>query len=281
MTSRRNRSRGQAAQFTVIREIHLSGRIAAVFVCVALLAGGCRDQRRSLLRVGITPGPAEELLRSVEPELARQGLQLDIVTFSDYVQPNMALASHDVDANLYQNTVFLNQFNRDHQTHFVSLSKVYLPLMAIYPGRTKSLTALGNGARIAIPNDPVNHDRALLLLAKAGLLSVAQTDAATPRISANPKSIKLIELDAAQLPRSLDDVDVAVINANFALDAGLSPARNALLAETRESPYANVLAVNADAQSDSRFHALATALTSDETQAFITAHYGAAIYPAE
>ena len=110
----------------------------------------------------------------------------------------MALASHDVDANLYQNTVFLNQFNRDHQTHFVSLSKVYLPLMAIYPGRTKSLTALGNGARIAIPNDPVNHDRALLLLAKAGLLSVAQTDAAAPRISANPKSIKLIELDAAQ-----------------------------------------------------------------------------------
>jgi D-methionine transport system substrate-binding protein len=206
---------------------------------------------------------------------------LHIVTFSDYVQPNMALAGHDIDANLYQNNVFLNQFNRDHQTHFVSLSKVYLPLMAIYPGRTKSLAALSNGARIAIPNDPVNHDRALLLLAKAGLLSVVQADSASLRVAANPRNIQLVELDAAQLPRSLDDVDAAVINANFALDAGLSAARDALLAETRESPYANVLAVNADAQSDSRFHALATALTSAETQAFITAHYGAAIYPAE
>jgi len=249
--------------------------------CLALAAGGCRTHHQDFLRVAVTPGPAEDLLHSAEPALARQGLRLKVVTFSDYVQPNMALASHDVDANLYQNAVFLNQFNRDHQTHFVSLSRVYLPLMAIYPGRTKSLTALGNGARIAIPNDPVNHDRALLLLARAGLLSVAQTDAAPLRITANPKQIQLVELDAAQLPRSLDDVDAAVINANFALDAGLSPVKNALYAETRESPYANVLAVNADAQSDPRFRALATALTSADTRAFITAHYGGAIYSAE
>jgi D-methionine transport system substrate-binding protein len=248
---------------------------------LALLASGCKARRGDVLRVGVTPGPAEDLLRAAEPELARQGLRLDIVNFSDYVQPNMALASHDVDANLYQNTVFLNQFNRDHQTHFVSLSKVYLPLMAIYPGRTKCLAVLSIGARIAIPNDPVNHDRALLLLAKAGLLTVVQTDVATLRISSDPKSIRLVELDAAQLPRSLDDVDAAVINANFALDAGLSPTRDALFSESRESPYANVLAVNADAQSDPRFRALAAALTSGETRAFITAHYGGAIYSAE
>jgi D-methionine transport system substrate-binding protein len=250
-------------------------------VSVALFAGGCKARGGDVLRVGVTPGPAEDLLHSVEPELAREGLRLDIVTFSDYVQPNMALASHDVDANLYQNNVFLNQFNRDHQTHFVSLSKVYLPLMAIYPGRTKTLAALSNGSRIAVPNDPVNHDRALMLLAKAGLLTVVQADSTTLRISANPKSIKLVELDAAQLPRSLDDVDAAVINANFALDAGLSPATNAIFAETRESPYANVLAVNAEAQSDPRFGALAAALTSADARAFITAHYGGAIYSAE
>jgi len=208
-------------------------------------------------------------------------MRLNIVTFSDYVQPNLALASHDVDANLYQNVAFLNQFNRDHQAHFVSMSKVYLPLMAIYPGRAKALASLSNGARIAIPNDPVNHDRALLLLAKAGLLSVSQAESAPLRISANPKQVQLVELDAAQLPRSLDDVDAAAINANFALDAGLSPARNALYAETRESPYANVLAVNADAQNDPHCRALATALTSAEAQAFIRAHYGGAIYPAE
>lgn len=252
-----------------------------LIVSLALVAGGCRAHSGDLLRVGVTPGPAEDILHSVEPQLSRQGLQLKIITFSDYVQPNMALASHDVDANLYQNTVFLNQFNRDHQTNFVSLSRVYLPLMAIYPGRTKTLAALKNGARIAVPNDPVNHDRAILLLAKAGLLTVAQPDTSPLRISANPRSLQLVELDAAQLPRSLDDVDAAVINANFALDAGLSPARNALFAETRESPYANVLAVNADRQSDPRFRALAAALTSAATRAFITAHYGGAIYSAE
>jgi D-methionine transport system substrate-binding protein len=193
----------------------------------------------------------------------------------------MALASHDVDANLFQNTAFLNQFNRDHQTHFVSLCKVYLPLMAIYPGRAKTLAALSNGARIAIPNDPVNHDRALLLLAKAGLLSVVEPDAMPLRIAVHPSRMQLVELDAAQLPRSLDDVDAAVINANFALDAGLTPVRNALYTETRESPYANVLAVNADAQRDPRFRVLATALASAETRAFITAQYGGAIYSAE
>jgi D-methionine transport system substrate-binding protein len=276
--ARRNRSRQSAPWNAKWMCVH-GARL--LVVCLALVASGCKTHHNDVLRVGVTPGPAEDLLHSAEPDLARRGLRLDIVTFSDYVQPNMALASRDVDANLYQNTVFLNQFNRDHHTHFVSLSKIYLPLMAIYPGRTKSLAALSNGARIAIPNDPVNHDRALLLLAKAGLFSVTQSDAAPPRIATNPKQIQLVELNAAQLPRSLDDVDAAVINANFALDAGLSPARNALFAETRESPYANVLAVNADAQTDPRFRILAAALTSAGTRAFIAVHYGGAIYSAE
>jgi len=253
-----------------------------LLACLALLAGGCRSHRDNVLRVGVTPGPAEEVLRSVETDLARQGLRLDVVAFSDYVQPNMALASHDIDANLYQNVVFLNQYNHDHQTHFVSLCKVYLPLMAIYPGRAKSLASLSNGARVAIPNDPVNHDRALLLLEKAGLLELAhQPDALTARIFANPKRIELVELDAAQLPRSLDDVDAAAINANFALDAGLNPSNGALFTETLDSPYANVLSVNAEAQADPRFRALAAALTSTQARAFITGHYGGAIYPAQ
>ena len=273
---------GRNRQADQVTESRMLGHLAwLLFVCIALIVCGCKSHHEDVLRVGVTPGPAEDILRSVEPALARQGLHLDIVSFADYVQPNLALGSHDVDANLYQNIAFLNQFNRDHQTHFVSLSEVYLPLMAIYPGRTKALASLHNEARIAIPNDPVNHDRALLLLAKAGLLSVAQTDSTPLRISANPKQIQLVELDAAQLPRSIDDVDAAVINANFALDAGLSPAKNALYAETRQSPYANVLAVNADAQNDPRCRVLATALTSTETQAFIRAQYGGAIYPAE
>jgi len=251
---------------------------------VLLLLTGCRSQHTDVLRVGVAPGPAEEILHAVEPELQRRGLDVQIVRFSDYIQPDMALASHDLDANLYQNIAFLNQFNRDHQTRFVSIARVYLPLMAIYPGHAKSLAALGTGARVAIPNDPVNHDRALILLEKAGLLQLAHDQgdsAAGSKISANPKQLKLVELDAAQLPRSLDDVDVAVINANFALDAGLNPHRGSLLSETSESPYANVLSINEEMQGDARVRTLAAALTSADARNFISAHYGGAVYPAE
>ncbi len=151
--------------------------------------GGCKSHHSDVVRIGVTPGPAEEILHSVEPALARQGIAIKIVHFSDYIQPDMALASRDLDANLYQNVAFLNQFNHDHQTSFVALSRVYLPLMAIYPGHSKSLTALGNGARIAIPNDPVNHDRALLLLQKAGLIQLAQdASGSAVHIAANPRS---------------------------------------------------------------------------------------------
>jgi D-methionine transport system substrate-binding protein len=220
-------------------------------VCLSafiLTVVGCKSHSADVLRIGVTPGPAEEILHAVEPAMAEQGIKIKIIRFSDYIQPDMALASHDLDANLYQNIAFLNQFDRDHQTNFISLTRVYLPLMAIYPGRSKSLASIGHGERIAIPNDPVNHDRALLLLQKAGLLQLAQDASKNAvRVTANPLQLKLVELDAAQLPRSLDDVDAAVINANFALDAGLNPHTGSLLSETRDSPYANVLSTNADA----------------------------------
>ena len=265
--------------------ISLAGRAALLSIWLAgfiFAMVGCKSHRGEALRIGITPGPAEEILRSVEPALVQQGIEIKIIHFSDYIQPDMALASHDLDANLYQNVAFLNQFNRDHQTHFVALSRVYLPLMAIYPGHSKSFATLGNGARVAIPNDPVNHDRALQLLEKAGLLQLAHDlNGSAVHITANPRQLKLVELDAAQLPRSLDDVDAAVINANFALDAGLNPHTGSLFSETRDSPYANVLSVNDGGQPDVRVQALARALTSSETRSFITGHYGGAVYPAE
>jgi len=264
-----------------IRPVHEGARVAW-FAAFLFAVAGCRSHHSEILRIGVTPGPAEEILRSVEPALAQQDIEIKIVHFSDYIQPDMALASHDLDANLYQNVTFLNQFNRDHQTHFVTLSRVYLPLMAIYPGRSKSLAALGNKARIAIPNDPVNHDRALLLLEKAGLLQLSHDATGfAVNITANPRQLNLVELDAAQLPRSLDDVDAAVINANFALDAGLNPHAGSLLSETRDSPYANVLTANTGAESNTRIQELAKALTSSETRNFIAAHYGGAVYPAE
>lgn len=254
----------------------------ALLTALLIAVAGCKSNRENVLRIGIAPGPAEEILHSAEPTLKQQGIELKIVHFSDYIQPNMALASHDLDVNLYQNVAFLNQFNRDHQTHFVALSRIYLPLMAIYPGHTKTLAALGTGARIAIPNDPVNRDRALLLLEKASLLQLAHdSDGYVVHITANPRQLKIVELDAAQLPRSLDDVNAAVINANFALDAGLNPSKGSLLSETRDSPYANVLATNAGSETDPHIQALAKALNSAETSAFITAHYGGAVYPAQ
>jgi D-methionine transport system substrate-binding protein len=154
--------------------------------------------------------------------------------------------------------------------------------MAIYPGHSRSLAALGIGARIAIPNDPVNHDRALMLLERAGLLQLTHdANSSAVHVASNQRRLKLIELDAAQLPRSLDDVDAAVINANFALDAGLNPGSGSLFSETRDSPYANVLATNAGTESNPHIQALARALGSTQARSFITAHYGGAVYQAE
>ncbi|WP_263356035.1 MetQ/NlpA family ABC transporter substrate-binding protein [Acidicapsa ligni] len=246
---------------------------------VLLTLAGCRQNSSSDLRVGVTPGPAEEILDAIKPDLEKQGIHLKIVPFTDYVQPDMALASGDLDANLYQNTAFLALFNRDHGAHFVSLGKVYLPPMAIYAGKTKSLAALQSGARIALPNDPVNEGRGLHLLETAGLIKLAAGNDA--KIADNPKHLVLQPIDAAQLPRSLEDVDLAVINANFALDAGLNPRTGSLLSETADSPYANVLAVNSDKQNVPQLLALAALLTGEHARTFVTEHYHGAIYPAK
>ena len=247
------------------------------------LLGGCRHSHSNQLRIGITPGPAEEVLNAVQPELTKEGIELQIVPFTDYVAPNLALASHDLDANLYQNVPYLDQFNRDHSTNFVPLAKVYVPLMAIYPGKTKSLDVLRDGARVSLPNDPVNQARALYLLQSAGLVTLRPgvgSRAALMDVAASPRHLNLVELDASQLPRSRDDVDLAVINANFALDAGLNPSKDALFHEALDSVYANVLATNAAQQLDARIVKLSAALRSDTAKAFITAHYKGAIYPA-
>jgi len=255
-------------------------------IALLLMLAGChRHSANQLnqLRVGVTPGPGEEILRTVQGDLKDQGVDLQIVTFTDYIQPDLALASHDLDANLYQNAAFLQQFNQDHGTSFVEVEKIYLPLMAIYPGKTKSLSALHAGSRIALPNDPVNLGRALHLLEGAGLITLnpqAGSTATPADITQNPRQFALVQLDAAQLPRSLDDVDIAVINANFALNAGLNPHINSLYSETAGSPYANGLAVNVNLAQDVRILKLAAALHAAKTQQFITTQYHGALYPA-
>lgn len=221
-------------------------------------------------------------MAEVVPILAKQGITLQIVSFSDYIQPNVALSSGDLDANLYQNIPFMDHFNRERGTHFVSVTKAYLPPMGVYPGRTKSLDKIPEGGIVSIPNDPVNAGRGLLVLQSAGLLKLkvtSSTEVTVNDISENPRHLQIRELEAAQLPRSLPDVDVAVINANFALDAGLNPLKDSLYHESDASLYANVLAVNSGKESDSRIQALAKALTSPPIKTFIETRYKGAVIP--
>lgn len=241
-----------------------------------------RPRSEKALRVGVTPVPAGELVAYLAPELAKQGIEIKIVSFSDYIQPDLALAAGELDANLYQNVPFMKQFNLDHGSKLVAVTRAYLPAMGIYPGRSKSLAALPANAIIALPNDPTNLGRGLLLLQSAGLVTLNSDSSAaiTVRdIAANPKHIQLRELEAAQLPRALQDVDAAVINANFALDAGLSPTRDALFHEKTDSVHANVLAVNSGGERDRRVVALARALTSEESRRFIEQRYKGAVFP--
>ena len=208
---------------------------------------------------------------------------MDIVTFSDYILPNLALASGDLDANLYQHVPFMQQFNRDHNTRFVAVTRVLLAPMALYPGRSKSLATMPDGAVLAVPNDPVNLGRSLLLLQTANLLRVdarAGAAATLRDIVSNPRHLQFRELEAAQLPRSLPDVDAAIVNGNYALDSGLNPIRDGLIREGADSPYVNVLAVNSGKETDPRVRALARALTSQETRRFIEDRYQGAVFAA-
>jgi D-methionine transport system substrate-binding protein len=242
-----------------------------------------RAGNQNVLRIGVTPVPAGEVMQLVVPVLAKENIQVKVVSFSDYIQPNLALAAKELDANLYQNVPFMEQFNHDHGSKFVSVAKAYLPPMGLYPGHVKSLTALRENSSVAIPNDPTNSGRALILLQSAGLITLktnAGAAAGPGDVAINPKRLNFRELEAAQLPRSLADVDVAVINANFALDAGLNPMKDALYHESPDSKYVNVLVVNAGSENDPRILALVRALQSNTVREFLNTRYKGSVTPA-
>lgn len=257
-------------------------RIVGFALLLALASCNRAPRGEKTLRVGVTPVPAGELVAHLAPGLSKQGVEIEIVTFSDYIQPNLALAAGELDANLYQNVPFMNQFNHDHGTKLAPVARAYLPPMGIYAGRSKSLAALPENAIVSIPNDPTNLGRALLLLQSAGLITLGSTSSAAMTIhdiTVNAKHLQLRELEAAQLPRSLEDVNIAVINANYALDAGLNPSRDAIFRENTDSAYANVLAVNEGREHDPRVVALVRALTSEEARNFLNQRYKGAVFP--
>ncbi|MFU2337998.1 MULTISPECIES: MetQ/NlpA family ABC transporter substrate-binding protein [Streptomyces] len=237
------------------------------------------------LVVGATPTPAGEILEYVRKNLAKDaGLDLDVKEFTDYVLPNTALQEGTLDANLYQHKPYLDEFNQSKGTELVALDEIYLPPTGVYSEKVKDIADLPKGATVAVPNDVTNEGRALNLLAEEGLIELkkgAGADASPSDIAKNPKNITIKELDPAQLPRSLSDVDAAAINNNFALDAGLSPREDAiLLEEAKDNPYNNVLAVKKGNENDPRVKKLAELLTSPEVKKFIEDTYKGSVIPA-
>ncbi|WP_263378195.1 MetQ/NlpA family ABC transporter substrate-binding protein [Granulicella paludicola] len=253
---------------------------------IAIFATGVHIRSGAIhkpLRVGVNPIPHGEILQQVMPILEKEGVHVQIIYFSDYIQPNLALAAGDIDANLFQHVPFMDRFNRDHKTDIIAIAKIHIEPLGLYPGRTKILSALRDGAIIAIPNDPVNSGRGLLLLQSAGLIQLrtgTNTNTTLEDISQNPKHLKISELEAAQLPRSLRDVDAAVINTNYALVAKLNPLKDAIYLENSASPYANVLSTVPSKANDPRVSALVKALQSSTARRFIEQKYQGAVLPA-
>ncbi|MFD3841058.1 MetQ/NlpA family ABC transporter substrate-binding protein [Streptomyces sp. NPDC058642] len=243
-------------------------------------SGGGEDA----LVVGATAVPAGEVLTYIRDNLAEKaGLNLEIKEFTDYVLPNTALQEGTLDANLYQNQPFLDEFNKSQGTNLVPVVKAYLPPMGVYSKKTEDVSELADGATVALPNETTNEGRALKLLAAEGLITLkdgAGANASPADITANPRHLKFKELEPAQLPRSLDDVDAAVINNNYAQDAGLSPTEDAILLESaKDNPYANLLAVKKGDEDDPRVEKLAKLLVSSDVKKFIEDKYKGSVLP--
>ncbi len=235
--------------------------------------------------VGATPAPHAEILNAAKDILKEKGYELVVKEYTDYVQPNLALDSGDLDANYFQHQPYLDQFNEQNKTNLVSAAAIHYEPFGIYAGKTKSLEELKEGAQIAVPNDVSNEARALLLLADNGLIELkegVELEATKNDIVKNEKNFKIIEVEAAQLPRSLGDVDVAVINGNYAIEAGLKVSE-ALAVEDAKSVaatrYSNIVAVRSGDESNEKTKVLVEALTSEEVKKFINDKYDGAVVP--
>ena len=236
------------------------------------------------LKVAASPTPHAEILNVAKDILAEQGITLEVVEFSDYVQPNLVTESGEVDANYFQHTPYLESFNEENGTHLVSVGAIHYEPFGIYPGKSNDLANIADGATIAVPNDTTNEARALQLLAAQGLITVrdgAGLTATVNDITENPHNLQIEEIEAAQLPRTVQDVDFAVINGNFAMEAGFSVGKDALATEDASSEaaqtYANVLVVKEGNENNPAIQALLKALQSDEVKNYIDQTYDGAV----
>lgn len=246
-----------------------------------LVLTGCSKSTNGL-KVAATPVPHAQMLEFIKPDLKEQGIDLEIIVTEDYNMPNRALAQKEIDANFFQHIPFLDeQINQFHYA-IESFGAIEIEPMGIYSKKITSLAALQNNAKIAIPNDPSNEARALLLLQAQGLITLDRSNnlnATLVNIKKNPKQLQFIEVDAAMLPRSLPDVAAAVINTNYALEAKLNPTKDALALEDKDSPYANIIAIRIGDDTRPDLIALKEAMTSDKMRTFIQKTYKGAVLP--
>ncbi len=235
------------------------------------------------LTVAATPVPHAEILNVVKPLLAKQGVELKVKEFTDYIQPNVQVAEKRLDANFFQHQPYLDEFNKAKGTDLVSVTGVHIEPLGVYSTKIKQLNELPSGATVVIPNDATNGGRALLLLDKAGVIKLKDNTnilSTVKDVAENPKNVKFRELEAATIPRVLTQVDAALINTNYALEAKLNPEKDALAIEGSDSPYVNILVARPDNKDSEDMKKLAAALHSPEVKQFITEKYKGAVVPA-
>ena len=257
-------------------------RFAPVLAAL-LAAASLAVHAETRLSVAATAVPHAEILEHIKPALAKDGVVLEIKVFTDYIQPNVQVAEKKIDLNFFQHKPYLDEFNKNKGTNLVSVTPVHVEPYGAYSKKVSKVADLKNGAIIAIPNDPSNGGRALVLLEQNGLIKLKDARnilSSVKDIVENKKGFKIKELEAATLPRVLDQVDLALINTNYALEAGLDPTKDALAIEGRDSPYVNFLVGREDNRDDPRVRKLAAALTSPEVKAFIDTKYRGAVLPA-
>lgn len=258
------------------------GIVLSALLSVGLLAGcGSKEKGLTKLVVGASAVPHAEILENAREDLKTLGYDLEIKIFNDYVLPNKALSEGQLDANYFQHIPYLEEMNTKDKLGITWSTKVHIEPMALYSDKIKDIKDLADGAKIAIPNDATNGSRALKLLADNDLIKLKDAEIVSLLdVTENPKNFEFVELDAPALPRTLVDVEAAVINTNYAIEANLNPLEDALLIESSESPYANVVAVReADKESD-KTKALNTVLNNEKTKKFIEEKYKGAVVPA-
>ncbi|MDO4772256.1 MAG: MetQ/NlpA family ABC transporter substrate-binding protein [Bacillota bacterium] len=234
------------------------------------------------IKVGATPLPHAEILEIVKDDLAAKGYELEIVEFTDYVMPNMALDEGSIDANFFQHEPYMDTFAKDHDLKLVNAGGVHVEPMGVYSNKIKSIEELKDGDKVAIPNDSTNGGRALLLLEKHGLIKLndeAGLEATEIDITENKLNLKFSAIDAAQLPRTLDDVTISVINSNYALEAGFNPVKDSLVMEEKDSPYVNIITVLEKNAESEKTKALVEVLQTEKVKKFIEEKYEGSIVP--